>query len=155
MFYSLSWSCFRSTTWDREFRSRMTLCLNLSKCIVVWMGLIICSLRYQSGRPWSMSLYFWWLCPFPCHKLSQIFPIRGESSSDVDMYFMIEKELARGKSLISHRKLEADNKYMKSYVHEKESNTSRISMLTRCTCGPWYSICHMVVWNGLIQKCLF
>ena len=44
--------------------------------------------------------------------------IELELISDVDMYLMIEKGLRRGMSVISHRKAEASNKYMKSYNPE-------------------------------------
>ena len=40
---------------------------------------------------------------------------------DVDMYLMIEKGLRGGMSVISHRKAEANNKYMTSYDPEKPS----------------------------------
>ena len=41
--------------------------------------------------------------------------------SDVDMYLMIEKGLRGGMSVISHRKAEANNKYMISYDPKKPS----------------------------------
>ena len=48
--------------------------------------------------------------------------IELELISDVDMYLMIEKGLRGGMSVISHRKAEANNKYMSSYDPEKPSN---------------------------------
>ena len=47
--------------------------------------------------------------------------IELELISDVDMYLMIEKGLRGGMSVISHRKAEANNKYMSSYDPEKPS----------------------------------
>ena len=47
--------------------------------------------------------------------------IELELISDVDMYLMIEKGLRGGMSVISHRKAEANNKYMKTYDPEKPS----------------------------------
>ena len=47
--------------------------------------------------------------------------IELELISDVDMYLMIEKGLRGGMSVISHRKAEANNKYMHSYDPEKPS----------------------------------
>ena len=47
--------------------------------------------------------------------------IELELISDVDMYLMIEKGLRGGMSVISHRKSEANNKYMTSYDPEKPS----------------------------------
>ena len=47
--------------------------------------------------------------------------IELELISDVDMYLMIERGLRGGMSVISHRKAEANNKYMKSYDPEKPS----------------------------------
>ena len=47
--------------------------------------------------------------------------IELELISDVDMYLMIEKGLRGGMSVISHRKAEANNKYMTSYDPEKPS----------------------------------
>ena len=48
--------------------------------------------------------------------------IELELISDVDMYLMIEKGLRGGMSVISHRKAEANNRYMSSYDPEKPSN---------------------------------
>ena len=48
--------------------------------------------------------------------------IELELISDVDMYLMIEKGLRGGMSVISHRKAEANNKYMSSYDPEKPTN---------------------------------
>ena len=47
--------------------------------------------------------------------------IEFELISDVDMYLMIEKGLRGGMSVISHRKANANNKYMHSYDPEKPS----------------------------------
>ena len=47
--------------------------------------------------------------------------IELELISDVDMYLMIEKGLRGGMSVISHRKAEANNKYMHAYDPEKPS----------------------------------
>ena len=47
--------------------------------------------------------------------------IELELISDVDMYLMIEKGLRGGMSVISHRKAEANNKYMTSYDPRKPS----------------------------------
>ena len=47
--------------------------------------------------------------------------IELELISDVDMYLMIEKGLRGGMSVISHRKAEANNKYVHSYDPEKPS----------------------------------
>ena len=47
--------------------------------------------------------------------------IELELISDVDMYLMIEKDLRGGMSVISHRKAEANNIYMKTYHPEKPS----------------------------------
>ena len=47
--------------------------------------------------------------------------IELELISDVDMYLMIERGLRGGMSVISHRKAEANNKYMTSYDPEKPS----------------------------------
>ena len=47
--------------------------------------------------------------------------IKLELISDVDMHLMIEKGLRGGMSVISHRKAEANNKYMTSYDPEKPS----------------------------------
>ena len=51
-----------------------------------------------------------------CLKMTSI-----ELISDVDMYLMIEKGLRGGMSVISHRKAEANNKYIKTYDPEKPS----------------------------------
>ena len=47
--------------------------------------------------------------------------IELELISDVDKYLMIEKGLRGGMSVITHRKAEANNKYMSSYDPEKPS----------------------------------
>ena len=47
--------------------------------------------------------------------------IELELISDVDMYLMIEKGLRGGMSVISHRKSEANNKYMSAYDPDKPS----------------------------------
>ena len=47
--------------------------------------------------------------------------IELELISDIDMNLMIEKGLRGGMSVITHRKAEANNKYIKSYDHQKPS----------------------------------
>ena len=61
--------------------------------------------------------------------------IELELISDVDMYLMIEKGLRGGMSVITHRKAEANNKYMKSYDPQKPSKY--ITYLDANSLYPW------------------
>ena len=61
--------------------------------------------------------------------------IELELISDVDMYLMIEKGLRGGMSVITHRKSEANNKYMKSYNPHKPSKF--ITYLDANSLYPW------------------
>ena len=61
--------------------------------------------------------------------------IELELISDVDMYLMIEKGLRGGMSVITHRKSEANNKYMKSYDPQKPSKY--ITYLDANSLYPW------------------
>ena len=61
--------------------------------------------------------------------------IELELISDDDMYLMIEKGLRGGMSVISHRKSEANNKYMKSYDPQKPSKY--ITFLDANSLYPW------------------
>ena len=74
-----------------------------------------------------------------------------ELISDVDMYLMIEEGLRGGMSAISHRKAEANNKFMHSYNPGKTSK-----YITYLDANSLYSSsviqCHIVVSNGSIRE---
>ena len=61
--------------------------------------------------------------------------IELEFISDVDMYLIIDKGLRGGISVITHRKSEANNKYMKSYNPHKPSKF--ITYLDANFLYPW------------------
>ena len=64
--------------------------------------------------------------------------IKLDLVSDVDMHIMIEKRLRGGKSVISHRKAEANNKYMHSY--DPENPSKYITYLDANSMYSWSTI---------------
>ena len=73
--------------------------------------------EFDPGRPNSKS----YAVTLHYHCTRKMTGIDLESISYVDMHFMIEKGPREGMSVISHRKAEANNKYMNPYGPENPS----------------------------------
>ncbi len=87
-------------------------------------GLDCCHYLSSPGLSWDALL-----------KMTRI---KLELISDIDMYLFIEKGLKGGISVITHRKSEANNKYLKEYDKYKESKY--ISLLDANNLYGWAMI---------------
>ena len=80
---------------------------NFRKMCLKYYGLDPCHYITSPGLAWDA-----------CLKMTEI---KLELISDIDQYLFVEKGLRGGLSVITHRKGEANNKYMKDYDKEKPS----------------------------------
>ena len=65
----------------------------------------------------------------------QMFGVKSEQISGIDMYLFLEKRLRRGIPYITKRYSKANNKYMESYDPSKSSKTYRISLIQIISMG--------------------
>ena len=93
-----------------------------SKSDVLLLSDVFESFRETCFRYYKLDPAHYYSAPgLSCNACLKMTGFEMELISDVDMYLMIDKGLRGGMSVISHRKVEANNKYMTSYDPEKPS----------------------------------